>query len=258
MKILLLDDDKILGQIPFKTLTKMGYEVVFVHNSMDAITALEAEIPPDICFFDIKLETEEKTGIDVAMIALRKSIQVILFTSYAKDSIFAKQAFDAGIPTRFFIDRNQMENEVYLDKIIEDAVLTYKLPVSQFEYLNYASRKIGIRPYRAGVEQYRFIGKDDIVFIESDPAGTGRTLIHTPEGEGNEIHVGCAVGLVAGQIRRVFCNIIRIDQSFCVNLEKITLLEGNTLHFTNGEHINLSKTGKQTLQKNNLIINCQH
>lgn len=262
MHILLLDDELRPAEKIIKTLESMEYRVTAISSSQQAMDILEAAKKTknlidqiDLCFFDYRLDGDPKDGIDVAKEFVSKlQVPVIIYTRYSNEGEYAQNAIKAGIPHRFFIDKKIAENPVQLQAIIEDALVAFDFPKpSLFEYLNYASRKVGFYETRNGEMNYRFVEKDEIMFLVGNQ---GYTEVHL-EGQNRQLLIPRNIGNIGGKINQVFFNIVRIDRSHYINLEQITRLQGATLYFSNGEHILLSDSGSSYLKRNNLIIDAQ-
>lgn len=258
MRILLFDDDRILSVAPVETLTQMGFDVQAIHDWDEVCEVLNSNILPDLCFFDIEIEGHDGSGIDLAKMAITKSIPVILYSSYSNSGELAKRAEAAGIPLQFFIDRNIMQNDRVLLNLIENAYKYYyqEKPVSLAEMAINGSRKIGILPFKSNAG-YEFISKDQVLYIESAPGQSQHALIHLKGHDRLDmIEVNGTVGHIAGQIGRLFYNIIKLDRTYYINVEQITGLEGATL-FVGGLPINLSAAARTNLKKLHLLVTSQ-
>lgn len=253
MKILLLEDTPLYGEAIVGNLKEMGYEVSWADNSKDALDEISGTEPPDICLFDIQLEGEKILGTDVArkvINELPKPLPVIIYTSYSKDSEKALRAQHAGVPPQFFIDRNITENKIQLQGIIE-AAAEYYGPQQTIpnEQIFYGARKIGICINASAPRQYRFISKDEIMYIQS--GGGALTSIHIFD---TVLHLGTNVGQIGKQLQINFPNIIRLNQIFWINLEQMATREGDTLYFTNGETIPLNEPARARLKQLHLML----
>ena len=105
-RLLIIDDESIVGKRLHQILTKMGYVVEAYVDPIQAMSAAEKE-PFDIVVTDLKMQ--EMDGLEVLrrVKKLRPSTRVIIITGYAEmdtaDSAFKEGVFDF-IPKPFRLD----------------------------------------------------------------------------------------------------------------------------------------------------------
>jgi PAS domain S-box-containing protein len=90
VKILVVDDEKIITMHLEELLSNMGYNVVGMASNADEAIKKARELSPDLIFMDI-IMPGEKTGIDAAIaIKSELGIPVIYLTAFADDHIVEK------------------------------------------------------------------------------------------------------------------------------------------------------------------------
>lgn len=95
MRLVIIDDEPIVGRRLKQVFSKMGYEVEIFTNPKTAIEFMEKE-PFDIVVTDFKME--EMDGMEVLRRAkeLNPASRVIIITGYARPET-AKEAFKNGV-----------------------------------------------------------------------------------------------------------------------------------------------------------------
>lgn len=262
MKILLLEDTHLFAEAIQENLQSIGYEVIWKETPDEAIIEMKSETPPDLCLFDMRIEGKKLTGLDVVerlKKELGKPIPAIIYTSYDVNN-YAHQARAAGVPLQFLVDRSRIDSSVFVEQLIEEAASYYGPPVTEpNEHLYYQSRKVGICVNTDEAREYLFVSKDEIMFIQSEDRKTRVHLFlqirgRATEREAKSILMATNVGQVGKQIHRNFPNFVRISQSFWINLEQISGMEGLTLYFSSGDHVNIGKEGRARLMQLNVMI----
>jgi CheY-like chemotaxis protein len=90
-RVLIVDDEKIIGETLASIFTKRGYEARVAQSAEEAVEVL-AEWQPDLAILDVRLPT--MNGIDLA-IALKNShpaCRVLLFSGYPNTADLLAQA----------------------------------------------------------------------------------------------------------------------------------------------------------------------
>jgi len=96
--ILVVEDDKMVREIPVNILREQGYEVVEAGSGDEAINILEGGASFDLLFTDVVLPGG-MNGADVAKEAtrLQPDIKVIYTTGYAENAVVHNGKLDAGV-----------------------------------------------------------------------------------------------------------------------------------------------------------------
>lgn len=83
MKVLLVEDEKIIALYYKKILDSMGIQVVVAHSGEDALALLDAQSVPDLLLMDINLEGG-MDGIEAcSRIKMRFDVPVVYVTAYS-------------------------------------------------------------------------------------------------------------------------------------------------------------------------------
>jgi len=96
-KILVVEDEKMLGLLYEEELTKEGYEVVVVHDADAAMDRVKSE-QFDLIVTDIRMPGKDGIELIASIMGMRKDIPIIINTAYQsyKDD-FMTWAADAYI-----------------------------------------------------------------------------------------------------------------------------------------------------------------
>jgi len=254
MKVLVLEDSVYAYNVQERILKKNNFEVFHAANSTNFFDLLREGLKPDLFILDIELEKEidpnvNIDGLDVAKKLLAiNPVPIVLLTNHYKEEKYYDRARKLNIPAKYFLPKDRLENPEAFIKTLEEAVEDFKT-TEQISIDNYAAlskRKIGILMDN---KIYQFYKKDDIVYLEAD---SGLTWFHFSDR--SKASITTTLSRVETQVVSVFSNFMRIDSKYCINLEKIKILEGKTLFFDDGLNIPLSDAGRLKLKRNNLII----
>jgi len=107
-KILVVEDEMIVGEFICQCLGKLGHRVCGVADSFEEALELAEDEQPDLILMDIELGGD-KTGIDAATEILEKwAIPVIYLTAYSDDQTLskAKQSKPFGYITKPFTEND--------------------------------------------------------------------------------------------------------------------------------------------------------
>jgi len=108
VKILVVEDEMIVGEFICQCLGKLGHRVCGVADSFEEALELAEDEQPDLILMDIELGGD-KTGIDAATEILEKwAIPVIYLTAYSDDQTLskAKQSKPFGYITKPFTEND--------------------------------------------------------------------------------------------------------------------------------------------------------
>lgn len=208
------------------SLEEHGFELTHARNSEEAERYIKEQGVPNFCIMDIHLRTSEKDGIDTAKELLAQhNFPLVFLTNHYDEQEYSKRVQQLGVSLQCFLPKNLLDNSaVFVDRImniLSDFDYWETMPVPRILALQ--SRKIGVSK-RGGCD---FYSRDDILYFE----GNGdKTLIHFTDNRTTQSMSG-NIGFIAFQVRKVFQNFIMIGSSYCINLEKISHLEGTTLFF---------------------------
>ena len=274
MRIIVFDDMPSHAYEMVNRLIEIGHmrsDVTVVHSSQEAIDLLEHNETFDLGIFDILLENEEKnefgyvrSGFDIAKEFKKKmDIPIIFSTSYSLDENYVKMLKVAGFSVSSFKDKRQLtENRAFLESTIEEAIDEHEYIVpepSHLEYYLYSSRKVGIYVSKKGEREYKFFGKDEIMFFRGNGDCTDIYFDESlPDWNSKCVTVSGNLGNIAGTIAKVYFNIVKIDNSHYINLEQIDRIVGTTLYFSSGDHIKLTARGKKYLSQHGLLIKAKN
>lgn len=210
-------------------LQEHGFELHHVRNSEEAERYIQVQGVPNFCILDIHLRTSDKDGIDTAkQLLARNNFPVVFLTNHYDEQEYSKRVQQLGVSLQCFLPKNLLDNsDVFLDRIMNIlSDFDYWETMSVPRILALQNRKIGVSK-RGGCT---FYSRDEILYFE----GNGdKTLIHFSSNRETQSMSG-NIGFIAFQVRKVFQNFIMIGSSYCINLEKISHLEGTTLFFESG------------------------
>jgi DNA-binding LytR/AlgR family response regulator len=233
IKLLVLDDERNELTRIGRLLTHIGLEFVLVTNSADALAVMEAEDAPTMGIFDIELEGDKLSGIEVAKrILFKRKIPIIFLTNYYDSAEYAGMVVGLHKCARNFLPKEVLENqtqfEAELQKAIENCGRT-------------AVQKIAIR---TGNGEIRFCGHEEILYVEGDG---DNSILHFLNGE--KFTFSRNLGAIGWQLIAAFDRVEKLGSSFVVNMDYIQSLEEKTLYFKNKRHINLSEAGVKKLRE---------
>lgn len=116
-KILVVEDEPLIGMELQETIEGMGYEVPRVIDSADDIFGAFEEIHPDLVLMDIKLRSFND-GIDAARrIRLFSDVPIIYLTAYTSEE--TRKCAEATLPSAFLA---KPVSESILSKEIRKAI----------------------------------------------------------------------------------------------------------------------------------------
>jgi CheY-like chemotaxis protein len=97
-RILLVEDDESLREVPVRMLRRQGYEVVEARNGEEAIKRLSADGPFDLLFTDVVLPGG-MNGVEIAAQAKRgqPDIKVLYTTGYSENAVVHNGQLDPGV-----------------------------------------------------------------------------------------------------------------------------------------------------------------
>lgn len=232
IKLLVLDDERNELTRMERLLTRIGLEFVLVTNSADALAAMEADDAPTLGIFDIHLEGDKLTGIEVAKrILFKKKIPIIFLTNYYDSAEFAGMVVGLHKCAQNFLPKEVIENQVQFEAELQKAIENSGRPTVQ---------KIGIR---TGNGEIRFCRHDEILYVEGDGDSS---ILHFVSGE--KFTFSRNLGTIGWQLIAAFNHFEKLGSSYVVNLDYIRSLEDRTLYFTGKQHINLSEAGVKKLR----------
>lgn len=226
IKTLVIEDRNRDFQAIQEILEEHGFELRHARNAEEAEQYIATYGLPNFCIVDIHLRTSEKDGIDTAKGLLSKhNFPLVFLTNHYDEQEYSKRVQQLGVPLQCFLPKNLLDNsDVFADRImniLSDFDYWDSMPVPRIIALQ--SRKIGISK-RGGCD---FYSREEILYFE----GNGdKTLIHFTDKRPTQSMSG-NIGFIAFQVRKVFQNFVMIGSSYCINLEKISYLEGTTLFF---------------------------
>jgi len=205
---------------------------------------------------DIKLDENDsgnRDGLKAAKTILNsgnRAFPVVMVTNLFDVEEYAVEAEKIGVELKYFLNKRMLRENphVFLDRI-NDAVNNFGIRVmTAEEYVAYKDRKIGIKSNLAG--EYKFYSRNEILYLTTLEGG--RTLFKMTNGD--EFERGRNLGYFVPKIRSNFYNFLKLDQSIVVNLELVKSVEGENLHFDNGDFIKLSKAAIKNLRRQNLLF----
>jgi len=94
-RLLVVDDEMIVGKRLRQVFSKMGYEVAVFTDPLAAVAAMEKE-PFDIVVTDLKMEGLDGLGVLQKAKEVNPQARVIIITGYASAEV-AEQAKQAGV-----------------------------------------------------------------------------------------------------------------------------------------------------------------
>lgn len=109
-KILIIEDEKILGEMYRDKFILAGFDIIWAHSAEEGIKVVD-EIKPDLILLDILLP--EANGVSFLKWLKEKelsSIPVIAFSNYDGSAI-KKEAFELGVKD-YLIKTNYTPNEI--------------------------------------------------------------------------------------------------------------------------------------------------
>ena len=100
-KIILLEDEEVLGRLYEKKLKKAGFEVYWAKTS-DEVQALIESIKADVIILDHAIRGEDMTGIDMLPIVRKKfpKAKIIILSNFSGNE-FEQKARQAGADDYF-------------------------------------------------------------------------------------------------------------------------------------------------------------
>jgi DNA-binding LytR/AlgR family response regulator len=245
-RIFILEDDTFQFNRIQATIAQDGFECVRAESSSKALDLLKNE-QFDLGILDVELDEDKNNGFTIAQKIQDKRLMPIIFLTNHYDNIaYLKKANEVGVPTKYFLQRERLNNpKAFIDTLYE-AIEGFQYPVTPLQYVAFSHRKIGIKVDK---EQYQFFGKDEIVCLSAERGYTYIHFAHRPK-----LLVTTNLGKIAAQIQRTYYNFMKLGQSHFVNLEKIIALQGKVLILKHNIRINLSEGGIKKLKAANLII----
>ncbi len=245
-KIFVLEDDTFQFNRIKDTVEKDGFECVRAENSEKAIELLKTEAF-DLGILDVELDEDKANGFTIAQkIQAQKLMPIIFLTNHYDNIAYLKKANELGVPTKYFLERERLNNPQAFSDMLYEAIEGFQYPVTPLQFVAYSNRKIGIKIDK---EHYQFFTKDEIICLSADRGYTYIYFTNRPK-----ILVTTHLGKIATQIQRTYYNFMKLGQSHFVNLEKIISLQGKTLFLENEVSITLSESGIKKLKAANLII----
>jgi len=251
-EVLSLDEDQ---NLPDEEKTYCLFRVTSLNEAKSKIAEKSAGFF-SLGIIDIKLDESDsgnRDGLKVAKIILSsgsRSFPVVMVTNHFDVKEYAMEAEKMGVELKYFLSKRILRDNpfVFLSHI-NDAVNNFGVRVmTAEEYVAFKDRKIGIKGELSS--EYKFYGKDEILYLKTLEGG--RTLFKMANGD--EFRRGSNLGYFVPKIRSNYYNFLRIDQSILINLELIKSVEGQTLHFNNDEHIELTQAAIGRLRQQNLLF----
>jgi len=226
LKVLLLDDDKLHGQILYEKMISLNYQNVEIANTYKQAHEYILENQVDLYLLDFYLD-KGRTGLELVNSCLPNNKEPIIFFSSFYDDTVLDQIKSLNLvgflPKTASLFDIQKSIELLVEKSIEEQVGS-----SFSEFLLVKKGKDLIR-----------ITIDDFEYIEVD----GKYLI---------IYIGSEKFLIRSTlsdlVKRLPNNFLRIHQSFVINLkllDKINLVDN--LAYVKGATLPISRNYKKTL-----------
>jgi len=96
-RILVLDDEFLIGLDIQHVLESAGASVVYVSNSNDAIAAVEAGPPFDVAVLDVLLGRDHRSSLAVAEVLVKRNTPFVFLTGVTGDSFHTKRFPNAPV-----------------------------------------------------------------------------------------------------------------------------------------------------------------
>ena len=295
MKILLLEDSIQQAERIVQLLKRLGYECAWVNRSSDALAFLEfvcSETPerfpfylPDstmaviewrddatydnnkltdwrvddmICLFDIQLDREQTTGIEVGKRFRTEGVPVMFLTQYSHNAITVNQVKAAGFDENLILDKRLIESDgqaLFAEKLQMVHEATFETHLSSL-----TMRKIAFYTPRkednTTVQIRTFFSENEIVCLFTNETSTD---IVTTNPKHPIVSVARNLGNVLTQISVACPNIVKLGNDFAVNLNKIVSVEGNYLSVHGyGRGVSLTRAGMSDLKRYVRFVKTTH
>lgn len=236
VKILIVEDNMIIAADMSMKLTKLGYQVIGIHNRAEDALKTVSENRPDVIIMDIVL-SGTMNGIDAALeIKERHAIPVIFLTSNADDATFqrAKKAQPYG-----FISKPFRTDD--LSRAIELTVERVEAEVHKTDTLDQVS-KLEDRLFIRHMDKMIMVPIDDILLLEAD---RNYCSIITKD---QKFLVSVPLGNIEDVLPKD--NFIRTHRSFIVNILQVKELGENLEYLMVGTHqVPVSRRLKEDVMK---------
>lgn len=245
-KILIVEDELLIGKDMALRLSKMGYEVFDIaQNANEALSVLK-EKEVDICLLDVNLGNS-MDGITLAhQINKMFNLPFIYVTSYSDDAT-VQRAKDTQPSAYILKPFNETELKIAIDVAIHNyslgkiaATIKEDSQVKEAETFQ-VDQSIFIRKK----ERFEKINFQDILWAE---AKGNYTIIHSVN---DQYLIANTLQLITEQLVAPF--FARIHRSYFVNLNAVDSIDGNTLYI-NDRAFTISRSHREEiLQRFNMI-----
>lgn len=264
MKILILDDflDQVRSTIEY--LEREEYVVLLATNAEEVYQHFEKN-KPDICFFDVMLETEPNiNGIDIARKILGKyKVPIVIYTQASYESLFYEQAKDLGV---IFEDKNKMKNFAWLESLLSDVIAQSKeIDGNLKSFFLTETQKRDKDADRDPVTTLYQVQPSDILALTSyTENGQSYTYIWIDKSSLNEntpIHFTQAIGNVYAYLSKKadMSHLAKISAGCYMDLSRIKKIKGITVTMNNGTSIgNLATSTIKEIEKRIPILRVSH
>lgn len=232
IRILIVEDDMIIGANISLQLTNLGYEITGIESrGEEAIIHVKAN-PPDILLMDVHLKGALNGIETVRAIQEFNDLPVIYLTANGDEITFnaAKETHPKAFITKPF-------NTLELQRTIE-LVVEQQLPMKEGSKSNKVMEVLGDRIFVRHHGKMEKILLDDILFIEAD-----RNYCTIVTDKGNFTLTST---LKAMEEKLPKSHLIRIHRSYIVNISKLDIVSDHHIEI-NRKVIPLGKSYKELL-----------
>ena len=240
IKVLLLDDDiRVFNKLQGEVLVNNDDFTFFLRYAKTKKEVFQIlrdrnnDFYPDICLFDINLNSKED-GIDIAAIVLKKHQFPIIFLTNHPDEFYWDKVSQIGIPPSHFVAKGITEdnkftikNKKHFLELIENTIINSR---TKIDFLLFSNKKIGIPTLNGNKPiKYDFYRKEEILYIiGKDGVGyiyvTGR---FTKKGELEPYSFSTSGARIYKQLQRFYDCFLACGRrdSIIFNAEKIKSIE---------------------------------
>ena len=241
MKILILDDflDQVKDTVEY--LESEEYTVFLASNAAEVYKQFE-EDQPDICFFDVMLETETHlNGIDIARKILSKyKVPIVIYTQASFESHFYEQAKNLGV---IFEDKNKIKNFSWLENILSD-VISQNKPIQDKLKSFFLTETIRENVYEETGSKTLFhhVTSSDIMALSSYSNGQSYTYVWIDKSRINEktpINYTVSIGKVYNYLAKItdVGHLTKVANSLYIDLSRIKKIDRGRIIMDTGIEI---------------------
>lgn len=138
-KVLLIDDDILLGKILVEGLQTKGYDAEF-SSTLCGLSALVQDYNPDIIFLDYEMKNTNSMTIMPELKFMRPNIPIVFMSSYA-DAQYQKEAIEAGAENYLKKPITATILDIYIKKYLGESYPNLELKFGTFT-LNTKDRQL--------------------------------------------------------------------------------------------------------------------